>query len=97
MCLIFHIEVLRLNNPIYVFCKKAAFLGSHIESVNSNLKKINVRNGLLMCNAMRKVLLIYILSQIVQKLGFIMRLIVVILAVILDFSVGSMISACYPP
>ena len=43
MCLIFHIGVLRLENPIYVFCKNAAFLGSHFESLNSNYK--NIRNG----------------------------------------------------
>ena len=65
MCLIFDIGVLRLDNPIYVFCKNAAFLGSHLESVNSNYKKF--RNGLLMYNAMRKVVLIDFLSQMVRK------------------------------
>ena len=49
---------------------------------------------------MRKVVLHDILSQIVQKLGFIIMVVVIlaaILAAILDFSVSSRIFACYPP
>ena len=50
---------------------------------------------------MRKVVLYDILSQIVQKSGFIIIMVVAILAAILaailDLSVSSRIFACYPP
>ena len=53
-----------------------------------------------MCITMPKVVLHDILSQIVQKLGFIIMVVAIlaaILAAILDFSVSSIIFACYPP
>ena len=46
--------------------------GVHLLFVNSNDKN-NARNGLLLCITTRKVILLDILSQMVQKLGFIMR------------------------
>ena len=46
--------------------------GVHLLSVNCNDKN-NARNGLLLCITIRKVLLLGILSQMVRKLGFIMR------------------------
>ena len=47
------------------------FGGNH-RSVNSNDKN-NAKNELLVCITIRKVVLLDILSQMVQKLGFIMR------------------------
>ena len=46
--------------------------GVHLLSVSCNDKN-NARNGLLVCITMRKVLFLDILSQMVQKLGFIMQ------------------------
>ena len=46
--------------------------GVHLLSVNSNDKN-NARNGLMLCITIRKVVLLDILSQMVQTLGFIMR------------------------
>ena len=50
---------------------KSAFSG-HLLSVSSNDKN-NAINGLQVCITIRKVVLLDILSQMVQKLGFIMR------------------------
>ena len=44
----------------------------HLLSVSCNDKN-NARNGLLLCITIRKAVLLDILSQMVQKLGFIMR------------------------
>ena len=46
--------------------------GVHLPSANCNDKN-NARNGVLLCITIRKVVLLDILSQMVQKLGFIMR------------------------
>ena len=46
--------------------------GVHLLSVNCNDKN-NARSGLLLCITIRKVVLLDILSQMVQKLGFIIR------------------------
>ena len=46
--------------------------GVHLLSVNYNDKN-NARNGMLLCITIRKVVSLDILSQMVQKLGFIMR------------------------
>ena len=68
-------------------------------SVNCNDRN-NAINGLLVRVTIRKVVLLDILSQMVQKVRFYYAaaaILAAILVAIFDFSVSSRIVACYPP
>ena len=67
--LIFYFKQLKSN----VFCETAAILSATLDIYVAANYQNNARNALLISNTIRKVVLVDILRQMVQKLGFIMQ------------------------
>ena len=67
--LIFYIKQLKSN----VFCETAVILSTTLDIYVTSNYQNNARNALLISNTIRKVVLLDILRQMVQKLGFIMQ------------------------
>ena len=64
--------VFLFSSSLLYFMQNGGHFGGHLASVSSNHKS-NARNGLLVCITKRKVVLLDILWQMVQNLGFVMR------------------------